>query len=349
MDTFASIIVPIRNAGERTEAIILELDSVVRSMFRSYEIILVDDASTDDTVARITDLQRSVSGLQLYCLNRVVGFDVSTVAGLDNCIGDFIFILNQETDPISMLPALWTSAQEGNEVVCGVRRDLRSGSLRAWMSRVYFRIFRYATGLTVPSGISTLRLYSRKVVSYITQNNDRNSMVKVLPFFSSYHIGTVDYTSLGKRNAFAEQSTMSAVLAGITILLGSSSRPLRLFTAMSLCSSLISLLYCLYVIVVTLFNRHVVQGWISLAFPLALMSFFLSTLLGIVAEYVFMLVQQSGNRPAYTIVAESTSSVLEIRRKLNVVGGSGDFADHAEELPQAMSSAVLAANQEPLS
>jgi hypothetical protein len=260
-------------------------------------------------------------------LNPSAGFDVATIAGLDNCIGDFVFVLNVDTDPIHIISDLWNKLQQGNEVVTGVREDRASGRFRAWLARCYYRLYGHVTGIDIPLGISSPRLYSRKVVAYITRSNDRNVMLKVLPFFSSYRIGTVIYTAISQGDSFGERSTIGAILAGITILLGSSSRPLRLFTAMSLFSSALSLAYSAYVLAISIFKHNVVEGWVSIALPLAVISFFLSSLLGIVAEYVYMLVQQSVNRPAYSIVAESTSSVLEIQRKLNVVDTSGDFSD----------------------
>jgi len=206
-DTFISVVIPVRNIAPRIELIVHEVSSVVRSMFRSYEIVFIDDASQDSTVAIIMNLQRSVESLQLFCLNRSVGFDVATIAGLDNCIGDFVFILNVDTDPVDILPQLWRKTQEGNEVVTGVRYDRIRGSLRAWLSRVYYNLFHSVTGIRVPLGISSPRLYSRKVVGYITQNNDRNIMLKVLPFFSSYRIGTVEYTATSAGNSFGERHT----------------------------------------------------------------------------------------------------------------------------------------------
>jgi glycosyltransferase involved in cell wall biosynthesis len=324
-DTFVSVIIPVRNAAEQIEKALLDVSSAMQSMFRNYEIVLIDDASQDKTVSMIGFLQRRIENVQLFCLNRTVGFEIATIAGLDNCIGDFVFILNLETDPVSILSKMWSKAQDGNEVVCGVRTDALRGSLRKGLSRCYYALYRVITGISIPVGLSSPRLYDRKVVSYIIQNNDRNLMLKVLPFFCSYHIATVDYTAMASKDSFGEQSIASAILSGISILLGSSSSPLRLFTVMALMSSFVSLLYSLYVILVAIFKRHVVEGWISLAFPLAVISFFLSSLLGIVAEYVYVLVQQSGHRPAYLIVSESTSSVLDVRKKLNVVEGNGNF------------------------
>lgn len=326
-DGCVSVIIPVQDAASWIEGVIEELDSTVHSLFRMYEIVLIDDASHDETAAIIRNLQQRVESLQLFCLNRTVGFDVATVAGLDNCIGDFVFVLNVETDPVNILPGLWAKAQEGYEVVAGVRQDRVRGGFRALLARLYYRLFDAATGVRIPRGVANPRVLSRRVVNYILQNNDRGTMLKVLPFFSSYRIGTVEYAAVNVGDSFGEQGLWNATLTGVTMILGCSSRPLRLFTSLALLSSGVSLSYCLYVIAVSIFNRHVVQGWLSLAFPLAILSFFISVLLGIVGEYVYMLVQRDGHRPTYLIVAESSSSILEVRQKLNVIEGSGEFVD----------------------
>ena len=117
------------------------------------------------------------------------------------------------------------------------------------------------------------------------------------------------------------------MLSGISILLSTSSLPLRLMTLLSLGASSLSLLFACYVVGVAVLKTHVVEGWVSLALPMAVMFFFVSTILGILSEYIYMLAQQSGNRPVYSITRESTSSVLEIQQKLNIIDGAGDFAN----------------------
>ena len=98
-----------------------------------------------------------------------------------------------------------------------------------------------------------------------------------------------------------------------------------MLTLASMVASTLSLLFVFYVVGVALLKRHVVEGWISLALPMAVMFFLLSTILGILSEYIYMLAQQSGNRPVYLISKESTSSVLEIQQKLNTIDGSGEY------------------------
>lgn len=326
-DTFISVIIPLRDAARHVEGIVLEADRVMRTSFRHYEIILVDDASRDDTVEIIQRMQKKVENIQLYCLNRRGGLDVALVVGLDNSIGDFVITLNVESDPLELISELWERAQQGHEVVCGVRTDRLKRSIHPWPNRTFYRMFEAATGLSIPCGISDLRLYSRRVVSYITKNNDRHLLLRVLPFFTSYRVATVEYAPVKRGEGFGTRSHSTAITAGITTLLASSIRPLRLLTLMALVASSLSLMYAVYVVGVAIVKQHVVEGWISLALPIAIMFLFTSIILAILSEYIYMLAQQSGNRPVYFITQESTSSVLEIQKTLNVVEANAEFAD----------------------
>src|SRR5665213_1688031 len=102
-EAFVSVVIPITDAVRQLDEFVSRLNSVMQANFRSYEIVLIDNGSSDDTVARIQALQRTTPNLQLYILNRRNEFEVAVVAGLDNSIGDFVFTLNYQTDPIELL------------------------------------------------------------------------------------------------------------------------------------------------------------------------------------------------------------------------------------------------------
>src|ERR1700709_290880 len=106
VDTFISVIVPLRNAAPYIENVVLEIERVLRGSFRHYELVLVDDASSDETVKIIQRLQKNVENVQLYCLNRLSGLNVALVAGLDNSIGDFVITLDAASDPLDLIPVL---------------------------------------------------------------------------------------------------------------------------------------------------------------------------------------------------------------------------------------------------
>ena len=318
-EAFVSVIVPVRNLGATAPDVVSSLDSAVRASFNHYEIVLVDDASTDETVDRILELQRTTANLQLYCLNRRSGLNVALTAGLDNCIGDFAITFNHESDPLDLIAALWAKSQQGYDAVCGVRDNGAKSFALSAVNKGFYIAFRASTGLELPIYLSDARVYSRRVITYITRNNDRHLLLKVLPFFTSYRLALITYSPLSRGVQFSGSSLAGAILNGLTILLASSVRPLRLLTLFAVTASFFSLMFAVYVLGVALLRRDVVEGWISLAFPMAVMFFFVSVILGALSEYMYMLAQQSGNRPIYSVTRESTSSVLEIREKLNVV------------------------------
>jgi polyisoprenyl-phosphate glycosyltransferase len=319
MDAVVSIIVPVQNGSAFIEGVIHGIDRIVRSLFRHYEIVVIDDGSRDGTVEKVEELQRSVPNLQLYCLNTPAGFDVALTAGLDSSIGDFVITLNPETDPVDMIGPLWEKAGQGSEFVCGVFTDGERRRRHATRRRIFSKVFEVATGLQIPAGASQFRLYSRRMVAYLTRNNDRHLMIDVLPFFISPKVTTFEYTPINLGKSFDEDSLIGGFVRAMTMLLASSARPLRLLTLMALLASFLSLLFAGWVLGVAMFKHNVVEGWISLALPMAVIFFLMSTMLGVISEYLYMLAQHSGNRPVYSIVKESTSSIIHARTTLNVV------------------------------
>src|SRR2546422_4582977 len=144
-DVFVSIVAPLRDAASCVKDLILEIDQTARSLFAHFEIVLVDDASVDGTVAIVQQMQQTIDNIQLYCLARRSGFEAAVTAGLDNSIGDYVFTLNPQTDSVALLPKLWSMAGDGTEVVCGVRTDRARGTLYASASRRFSSLLKAAT------------------------------------------------------------------------------------------------------------------------------------------------------------------------------------------------------------
>ena len=324
-DAFVSVVVPLTNAGQKVTPFVRELSSVMQASFRTYEIVLIDNHSVDDTVAQIKALQMTTPNLQLFILNRRNDFEVAMMAGLDNSIGDFVITLNHETDPAELIPQFFELALNGNAFVCGIFREQLRRRVYCWANRQYGRILRATTGISPPAGMSDYRLYSREVLGFVNRDADRQVLLKILPFLATTKISTIEYSSIQPASSIRRRMTIS-FLSSITILLASSSAPLRLLTGMALTVSTLSLLYAGYVIAVAILKHNVVEGWVSLALPMAVMFFFVSTILGVLAEYVFRMAQHVRNSPLYMISGESTSATSDLQRRLNVVHQDGEFA-----------------------
>lgn len=329
-EAFVSVVVPVTDAADEIDALVGRLNSVMQANFRSYEIVLIDNGSGDDTVARIQGLQRTISNLQLYILNRLNDFEVALVAGLDNSIGDFVFTLNHQTDPVDLLPEMFALTLRGTEMVCGTLREQMKQPLYLWGNKQYSRLLLATTGVRAPAGMSDLRLYSRAVLGYINRNADRHLLLKLLPFMATTRIAVFPYNALEGRGKLYHRNLLMSVLSSVTVLLASSVAPLRALTLLTVAVSSLSLAYGVYVIAVALLKRNVVEGWVSIALPMAVIFFFISTILGVLSEYIFRVVQHTRNTPVYMVSGESTSTTSDLSARLNVVQHDGEFAERVE-------------------
>lgn len=310
-DAFLSVIVPVHEAVLTIEPLLRQLSAWTRSTFEHYEIVVVDDASRDGTVARVRALQSELESIQLYCLHRPLGFEVALVAGLDNAIGDWVITFDYRLHSVEDLPAL-IAAAPGHEMVFGLPAAPRPD----FVQQRFAGLFQKLTGLLLPRAISHLRLYTRGVVNYILQNNDRDELLYVLPVFATQKIAYV--TCPG-----AQSPPRFGWAKAARILLSCSITPLRLLTLLALLASGLSFLYAAYIVGVALLRRQVVEGWISLALPIAIMFMLVSTILGVLSEYVYRIVLETKKRPVYFISAEHSSSVAGVQNRLNVVGQDG--------------------------
>src|SRR5262249_14294661 len=158
-DTFVSVVAPLRNDAGLLEAFVAELMEVLRSRYANYEVVLVDDASSDTTpaiVRRILDRYECVRYLRL---SRHFGEEVAIAAGLAAVIGDFVVVMLPNTDPPSLIPVFIDRARESGGVVFGIRttRAGESMAVRAGAAIWYWSV-RRILGLDLPKDASQFRV-----------------------------------------------------------------------------------------------------------------------------------------------------------------------------------------------
>lgn len=325
-DAMVSVVAPVCCAEDFIESFLKDLSALLREQFKQYEIIVVDDLSNDRTTEIVHRVQQTTENIQFYQLNLRSGWDVALVAGIDNSIGDYVVTLDPRTDPIEIIPKLFERIRPDCEVVYGVdtAQVSRRGPIRRALAAAFFSLFRRFTGLQIPDGITDYRLFTRRVVNYITQHADRHMLIEVMPAFATSSYAVEPYTQL-VRTPTHPHHLYDQLVSGFSILLSSSIKPLRLLTLLAFIASTFSLAYAAYIVVVAIFKRHVIEGWISLALPTAIMFFLVSLILGILSEYIYTVVQETRRRPIYTIRSEALSSTLDVTKRLNVIGEEGAY------------------------
>lgn len=321
-DVLVSVVSPIQNAEVWIGSYLQDIFALLSAEFKDFEIVLVDNASSDRTVEIVEQLQQELKNIQLYCLARSIPHESAFVVGLEQAIGDVVITLDAAYDPVDPTLEMVQMGYSGVDIVYGLRSDRLSHkgsfSLYNWLSKIFFRLYRQITKENLPIAASTLRLYTRRAINSFLDNSDRYSLFPVIAAFSGLRYKTFTYQRLNRTGSPANQSYSEAIFRAFRLIFLSSHYPLRLLSFTALAGAFLNVIYSFYVLFVNLFKSRVAEGWTTLSLQNSVMFFILFMILAVLSEYVARLVMNNQNRPFYLVTRESRSLVLLRKQERNV-------------------------------
>jgi glycosyltransferase involved in cell wall biosynthesis len=122
-DIFVSVVVPLDNDLDILPAVVRELDAVMKSHFGDYELIFIDDGSSDGTRSFFERAKAEIPCFRYFRLTRPFGLEVAIACGLEQAIGDVIVVLNPATDPPDLIPEFAEKANDTDGIVIGIAVD----------------------------------------------------------------------------------------------------------------------------------------------------------------------------------------------------------------------------------
>lgn len=327
-DVFVSVVAPVINAEPFLEQYLREVSALLSARFKDYEIVLVDNRSSDGTVSLVERLQRDIQNVQLYCLARFIGLEGAFVVGIEHAIGDLVITMDPAFDPPERIPDLIELYGRGREIIYGLRQDrggrLDQGGFYNMLARAFYALYRAITREDMPIELSSFRLLSRRVVNTFIQNQDRYNLFSVMPAFTGLHYATLTYERVNRKKGEHRTEYLDALGRAIKLLLLSSNRPLRMITFGSLVGATLSLCYAVYVVVVHLFKSdELASGWASMSLQISGLFLLHFIILAVMGEYLIQIFVHTQNRLPYLIVKESSSLVLSRKQELNVTLDTG--------------------------
>lgn len=311
LEPVVSVVAPLRNnAGIITE-FLAETHAVLRRHFRHYEIVLVDDASTDGTVAAAASVFDRYDHVRVVTLSRAFGAEVAITAGLDLAIGDVVVVMSPDSDPPELIPTMVRRCAAGSGVVFGVRSHRAGESLPVRIgAALFYWLCRRVFGLALPSNATHFRALSRQAVHAIGQIKDRRRSLWVSSAYIGYGVDSLTYHPQSRSGARNATRFFQGIGLAFQVISGNTTAPLRLAGRAALVGGVISFLALGYIAGTWLFTRHVAEGWTTLSSLAASMFATVLAVLGIVCEYLARLLDESWNRPLYYIRDERTSPLL---------------------------------------
>jgi glycosyltransferase involved in cell wall biosynthesis len=320
-DCFTSVIAPLHDDADIVASFVRDVLAVLERNYENYELVLVDDGSTDDTAECVTALLGSERCVRLVRLSRRFGRDVAISAGLDTVIGDFVVVLIPESDPPELIPEFIERCRKGAGIVYGIRAHRPAEPLYLSLgTRVFYWYFNRIIGVDLPRNCTDYRAYSRQSVNAITRIKDRLRYLRTFGAQVGFGAEPLVYEPRFRRPRTRGRRPGEALGLAINMTVANSTQPLRLVSLMGLAMSGLSGLYVAYALLARLFFASPGDGWMTPQVLASIMFMFVFLILAVLCEYVDRLLGEVVDRPLYFVLEERASAVLLVdEHRKNVV------------------------------
>lgn len=276
----------------------------------SFELIFVDDGSTDGSIAILDKLSKGDTRVQALLLARNFGHQVALTCGLDYAQGDAVITMDGDMQhPPKMLPLLLSKWEEGFQVVQTIRVDTTGISwFKKITSSIFYRLINAVSDVQIVEGGSDFRLMDKKVVQTFQHFKEKARFIRGIIGAMGYRQVQVKFVAPPRyagKSKFSLKKMVTFALDGITAY---SNLPLRLALYLGLFFGFLSFALTLNVVYTKLFTSEAIPGWATIAASVLLLGGLQLIGLGIIGEYVGRIFEEVKQRPLYWVRDELKSS-----------------------------------------
>ncbi|MGH8250095.1 MAG: glycosyltransferase family 2 protein [Steroidobacteraceae bacterium] len=298
-----SVVVPVRNEHAVLEQFHRRLLTAIEGTAGGFEIIYVDDGSTDGTAPVLDGLRERDSRIGIIRLSRNFGKEQAVSAGLCHARGASTVVIDADLqDPPEMIPMMLVAWRNGADVI-NMRRRRRAGE--SWLKRAtahgFYRVFNRLSEVPIPVDTGDFRLLSRRAVDALNNLPERSRVMKGLFAWIGFRQQTIEYDR-DPRAAGESQwrywQLWKLALEGIT---GFSVAPLKVATYAGFLTAMSAFVYASFILVKTLVLGDPVRGFPTLIVVISFLGGLQLMAIGLLGEYVGRLFIEAKQRPLYLV------------------------------------------------
>jgi dolichol-phosphate mannosyltransferase len=268
----------------------------------SYELVLVDDGSSDGTWGAIASLAATDPHVLGIRLSRNYGQQLALSAGLRECNGELIFIIDADMqDPPELLPEMMRVIGEGADVVYGQRISRGEEPwLRKAGAKLFYTLIEYLSDRAIPPNVSDFRLMRRRVLDVLNEMPEQHRFVRGMISWIGFDQRPLPFHRGARASGKTRYSITRLTSLAVDAITSFSVRPLRLAIIMALLSLPLAIIMAIYIVGSWVLGFSV-AGWASVMTVVVLLGTAQLTILGIIGEYLGRLYMSAKNRPLYVV------------------------------------------------
>lgn len=298
-----SIVVPVFNECEALSYLYARLCGVMQSLGESYELVFVDDGSTDQSGDLLLKLSREDKNVKVLELSRNFGHQVAIMAGLDYAEGDAVITMDADLQhPPELIPELIKKWREGYEVVYTCRSSTAdTGLVKSFTSRLFYRIANALSEVPIPPGAADFRLLDRTVVQVFRKLGERALFVRGLVSWVGFRQAMIPYQAGGRHGGKTKYSMPRMLGLAADGIVSFSTVPLYISALIGVVISSLSFIYVVYALYIRLFTDRGGAGWASILTSILLIGGIQLITLGVLGIYLGKIYNEVKGRPRYLI------------------------------------------------
>jgi dolichol-phosphate mannosyltransferase len=296
---FVSVVAYIYNNESTISEFLRIIDDFMHQSFENYEIILVNDCSTDMTIEKANKTIEELNGnITILNLSRKHGIELAMMAGLHRSIGDFVFEIESTVIdyPIDILRHLFKTSTSGYDIVAAA-----STKKPGIYSKLFYSLVNKISFLNLSLSTESLRIVSRRALNAMLHLKEKVRYRKALYAFTGYRSSKLEYQPLSNVKKEGKKLNMENISLALDVIVSFSNYGLKLAHYMSLTFFLFSIFMIGYSLYNYIFNVRVVEGWTTIMILISAGFAGLFFILGMLGEYLARVLIEVQERPFYTI------------------------------------------------
>ena len=269
-----------------------------------YEIIFVDDGSRDQTLTILEKIALANKNVKIISFSRNFGHQAAVGAGLRYSTGDAVIIIDADLqDPPELIPQMIELWENGNDVIYAKRKS-REGEtkFKLFTAKMFYRILNDLSDVSIPKDTGDFRLADRKVVDVINSLPEHNKFFRGLFSWVGFKQAPIEYERKERFAGETKYPLNKMIKLAKDGIFSFSTKPLRFVTKLGIISMIISILILIYSLLSFAFDwNNLTAGWTSIMVTITFFAGVQLISLGMIAEYIGRIYEESKNRPSYII------------------------------------------------
>jgi len=300
---FISIILPCFNEEKNIDEIYSRLVTVMQAVGEKYELVFIDDGSTDNSLAKLADLCSVDSKVRVLEFSRNFGHQAAICAGIDHARGNIVIMMDADLQhPPELIPTMVEKWRQGYDLVYTVRKDPQGTSLfKKITAKIFYKTINLFSKLNIPENSADFRLLDKKVLNELRSLKEKSKFFRGLVNWVGFKQCAIYYDAAPRFTGKSKYSLWKMVKLAFEGITSFSAFPLHVATIFGAFISFFSFFYAVYAIYKKLFTQEALPGWTSILVSLLFLGGIQLLSLGVIGGYLGKVYEEIKGRPSYII------------------------------------------------